>query len=314
MLKVIGARLLSIPLLLLIVSVIVTGMTFLIPGDPAVTIAGENASPERVAVLREQLGLDRPFVEQYVDWLGSALRGDFGRSLFTPRNVTTMMLDRIPVTASLTLGALVVATLIGGPLGLVAGLRRGTLVDRFATGAASVGVSIPSYWLGLLLILLFSVRLDLLPAIGYVGLAESPWQWLRHLLLPSIALGAAPAAELARQLRSSTADVMRQDFIRTASAKGLRARTVVTRHALKNALGPVVTVVGLQVALLLGGAVVVEQIFAIPGIGQMAVSAVVERDIPLIQGIVVFTTLVVVAANLVVDIVQIWLNPKLRAR
>ena len=313
MLRVIGARLASVPALLLIVTVLVTGMTALIPGDPAVTIAGENASPERVAAIRDHLGYDRPFVEQYTDWVGSAIRGDLGTSLFSEREVTTMLLDRLPVTASLTLGALVVALLVGAPLGLLAGLRRGTWIDRVATGVAAAGVSIPSYWLGLLLLLVFSIRFDLFPSLGYVALTEDPWEWFRHLVLPSIALGASAAAEVARQLRSAVADVLRQDYIRTAAAKGLRSRAVVGKHALKNAAGPAVTVLGLQVGLLLGGAVVVEQIFTIPGLGQLAVVAVIDRDIPLIQGIVVMSTLAVVVANLVVDLVQMWLNPKLRA-
>lgn len=313
MLRAIGRRLASLPILLFIVTIIVTAMTALIPGDPAVTIAGENASPERIEAIRDQLGYDRPFWEQYVDWVGSALRGDFGTSLFTPRSVSDLLLDRFPVTASLTLGALIVALLVGAPLGLIAGLRRGTYIDRLATGFASLGVSIPSYWLGLLLLLAFSIRIPIFPAIGYVHFGDDPWQWFVHLVLPSIALGASAAAELARQLRSAVADVLQQDYVRTARAKGLDERTVVVTHTAKNAAGPATTVLGLQVALLLGGAVVVEQIFAIPGLGQLSVVAVVDRDIPLIQGIVVLTTITVVAANLVVDVVQIWLNPKLRS-
>ena len=313
MLRALLHRLASLPILLLIVTAIVTGMTALIPGDPAITIAGENSSPERIAKIRDQLGYERPFLEQYFDWVGNALRGDFGHSLFTPRSVSGLLLDRLPIMASLTAGALLVAVLIGGPLGLLAGLKRGTYVDRAATGAASLGVSIPSYWLGLLLLLAFSISWEIFPAIGYVHFGDDPWQWFVHLVLPSIALGASAAAELARQLRSAVADVLQTDYIRTARAKGLRERTVVATHAAKNAAGPAVTVLGLQVALLLGGAVVVEQVFAIPGLGQLAVTAVVERDIPLVQGIVVLSTLTVVVANLIVDMVQIWLNPKLRS-
>ena len=313
MLRAIGRRLASLPLLLFIVTVIVTAMTALIPGDPAVTIAGENASPERIEAIREQLGYDRPFLEQYTEWVGNALRGDFGDSLFTPRSVMGLLLDRLPITASLTMGALVFALLIGAPLGLIAGLRRGTFVDRIATGFASLGVSIPSYWLGLLLLLAFSIHFQIFPAIGYVRFGDDPWQWFVHLVLPSIALGASAAAELARQLRSAVADVLQEDYIRTARAKGLAERTVVVTHASKNAAGPAITVLGLQVALLLGGAVVVERIFAIPGLGQLSVVAVVDRDIPLIQGIVVLSTITVVLANLIVDIILIWLNPKLRS-
>ncbi len=313
MLRVVGARLASIPLLLLIVSLMVTGMAGMIPGDPAVTIAGENASPERIEMIRERLGYDRPFVEQYLDWLSSAIRGDFGKSLFSERTVAGMMLDRLPVTASLTFGALIVAAIVGIPVGLLAGLRRGTWLDRTATGLASLGVAIPSYWLGLVLLLVLSIRFGVFPSIGYVPFSEDPGDWFMHLVLPSLALGASAAAELARQVRSSVADVVQQDYVRTARAKGLRGGSVVLRHVLKNAAGPGVTVLGLQVALLLGGAVVVEQIFAIPGLGQMAVVAVVDRDIPLIQGIVVFSTLAVVLSNLMVDLIQMWLNPRLRS-
>lgn len=313
MLRAIGRRLASVPILLFIVTVIVTAMTALIPGDPAVTIAGENASPERIAEIRDRLGYDRPFVGQYVDWVGNALRGDFGDSLFTPRSVGGLLVDRLPITASLTFGALLVALVVGAPLGMIAGLRRGTFVDRVATSFASLGVSIPSYWLGLLLLLVLSIRYQIFPAIGYVHFGDDPWQWFVHLVLPSIALGASAAAELARQLRSAVADVLQEDYIRTARAKGLGERSVVVIHATKNAAGPAITVLGLQVALLLGGAVVVEQIFAIPGLGQLSVVAVVQRDIPLIQGIVVLSTLTVVVANLLVDVIQIWLNPKLRS-
>lgn len=302
-----------LPVLLFFVSLVVTAMTAFIPGDPAVTIAGENASPETIASIRDRLGYDRPFVEQYVDWVTGALRGDLGDSLFLPRSVSSMLVDRLPITASLTLGALVVAVLLGAPLGIAAGLKRGSLTDRLATGFVSFGVSIPSYWLAMLLILLLSIRFKIFPVIGYVSFGESPWTWARHLVLPSIALGAAAASELARQLRSALADVMQQDYIRTARAKGIRGKAVVVRHAAKNAVGPAVTVLGLQVALLLGGAVVVEQVFAIPGLGQLAVTAVVNRDIPLIQGIVVLSTLIVVVTNLLVDLLQVWLNPKLRS-
>lgn len=306
-------RLAILPLLLFIVSVVVTAMTAFIPGDPAITIAGENASPETIASIRERLGYDRPFIEQYVDWMGGALRGDLGESLFIPRTVSGMLVDRLPVTASLTLGALVVALVIGGPLGIVAGLRRGSAADRIATGIASFGVSMPSYWLAMILIIVFSIHFSVLPVIGYVPFTEDPWSWARHLVLPSVALGASAASELARQVRSALADVLQQDYIRTARSKGVRGGAVIARHAAKNAIGPAVTVLGLQVALLLGGAVVVEQVFAIPGIGQLAVTAVVNRDIPLIQGIVVLSTLVVVVTNLLVDLLQVWINPKLRS-
>lgn len=313
MLRPVLRRLALLPVLIFIVSILVTAMTAFIPGDPATTIAGENASPETIAAIRDRLGYDRPFHEQYFDWVSSAVRGDLGESLFLPRSVSEMLLDRIPVTASLTLGALLVAVLIGGPLGVAAGLRRGSAVDRIATGVASFGVSMPNYWLGVLLVIVFALHFGVLPVLGYVPFTENPWSWARHLVLPSIALGASAASELARQVRSALADVMQQDYIRTARAKGVRGRAVIVRHAAKNAMGPAVTVLGLQVALLLGGAVVVEQVFAIPGLGQLAVTAVVNRDVPLIQGIIVLSTLVVVFTNLLVDLLQVWINPKLRS-
>lgn len=311
--RVLLQRLAGIPILLVIVSVLVTVMTLFIPGDPAVTIAGENASLETIAAIRERLGYERPFAEQYIDWAGSALQGDLGTSLFSQRSVSGMLLDRVPVTASLTLGALLVAVVFGVPLGLLAGIRRGAATDRAASAVAALGVSMPGYWVGMLLILAFSVRFQWFPSFGYTHFGESPFQWARHLVLPSLALGASAAAEVARQLRSSMADVLQQDYVRTARAKGIRGRGVIAHHALKNAAGPAVTVLGLQVALLLGGAVVVEKIFGIPGLGQLAIVAVVDRDVPLIQGIVIFSTLAVVIANLVVDVAQGWLNPKVRA-
>ena len=306
-------RLAAIPVMLFVVSVLVTVMTLFIPGDPAVTIAGENASAETIDRIRDRLGYERPFVEQYGDWASNAVTGDLGRSLFSDRPVSSMLIDRLPVTASLTGGALLVALLVGGPIGLLAGSRRGTPVDRVATSFAALGVSMPSYWVGMLLVVLFAVQFTIFPSFGYVHPSESIFQWVRHLVLPSIALGAGAAAEVARQLRSSLADVLQQDYIRTAAAKGVRRHSVIARHAVKNAAGPAVTVLGLQVALLLGGAIVVEKVFSIPGFGQLAVVAVVDRDVPLIQGIVVFTTIAVVLASLVVDLIQAWINPKLRA-
>jgi peptide/nickel transport system permease protein len=297
-----------------VVTFVVFGLILLIPGDPAITIAGPDATPEQIEVIRERLGLNRPFLIQYVDWLGSALRGDLGTSLFTSRAVTTSIMESLPVTLTLTLTAILISLLISVPLAIVSATRRGGWIDRLATVTSSIGIALPSFWLGLMLVLLFSLTLGWLPATGYVPLAQDPAAWLRHILLPALTLGVAAAAESTRQLRGSIIEVLQQDYVRTARAKGLRTRMVIGKHVLKNASVPLVTVIGLQVTLLLGGAIVVEQVFGVPGLGQVAISAVTTRDIPVIQGVVLVAVLVAMLSNLLVDLAYGYLNPKVRAR
>lgn len=313
MLKLIGNRLLATIPLLLIVSVMVFSIVHLVPGDPAITILGENSTPERVAETRERLGLDDPILEQYGRWLSGAVRGDLGTSLFTSEPVSEALADRIPITLSLTAVSLVVAMLIGVTAGIVAAAKRGTFIDRLATLGASLGVAVPNYWLGSILIVTLALGRDWFPATGYTPPSESVVDWLRGLFLPAIALGSAAAAEIARQLRASLVDVLQQDYIRTARAKGMGRWLVIGKHGLKNAAMPLVTVIGFQVTVLLGGSVIVEQIFGIPGLGSLAVRKVLEQDIPVVQGIVLVSVLIVVIVNLLVDITYGWLNPKVRA-
>lgn len=303
----------TVPVLLL-VSIITYSLVLLIPGDPAVTIAGEAASPEQVDATRERLGLDEPFVVQYGTWLSKALTGDLGTSLYTSRSVMSAIGDSVPTTLSLTLVAIVIALLIAIPAGIIAAVWRGSAVDRAATLGSSLGIALPNFWLGLMLVLVFALRANWLPAVGYVPIEEDPWDWLRHLLLPGLTLGAASAAEITRQLRGALVDVLRRDYVRTARAKGLREPVVVLKHALKNAAVPAITVLGMQVSMLLSGAVVVEQVFGLSGIGRLAVRAVLDRDLPMIQGVVMASAVAVVAVNLVVDIAYGYLNPRLRAR
>jgi peptide/nickel transport system permease protein len=307
-------RLLALIPMVFLVSLMVFALVLLIPGDPAITISGENATEAQIEATRERLGLNDPVLVQYGRWAGNAIQGDLGTSLFSSRSVSGAIAERFPVTLTLTLAALIVALAISIPAGIIAAMNRGTWIDRLATVGASAGVAMPNFWIGLVLIILFALWNPWLPALGYVSITEDPWRAIRHLILPAITLGTSAAAETTRQLRSALSDVLHQDYIRTAKAKGLRGRAVIVRHALKNAAVPVITVIGLQVSLLLGGSVIVEQVFGIPGLGQLAIRAVLERDIPMIQGVVVVTTVIVLLVNLLVDLAYGWLNPKVRAQ
>ena len=314
MLKFFLWRVLSTVPVVFVVTFLVFGLILLIPGDPAITIAGPDATPQQIEAIRERLGLNRPFLVQYVDWLGSALQADLGTSLFTSRAVTTSIQESLPVTLALTLTAILISLLLSVPLAVLSATRRGGWLDRLATVASSIGIALPSFWLGLMLVLLFSLGLGWLPATGYVPLSEDPANWLRHIILPATTLGVAAAAESTRQLRGSLIEVLQQDYVRTARAKGLRARMVIGKHVFKNASVPLVTVIGLQVTLLLGGAIVVEQVFGVPGLGQVAISAVTTRDLPVIQGVVLIAVLVAMLSNLLVDLTYGYLNPKVRAQ
>lgn len=304
--------LLTIPILVL-ASFLVFGLVLIVPGDPAITLAGDNATVEQIEAIRERLGLDDPVWTQYGRWAGKAIQGDLGESLFSGRSVTKSIGERLPVSVSLAAVSVAIALMIAIPAGVIAALNRGRWIDSAATVGASLGLAMPSFWLGALLALLFALRLGWLPATGYVPISTSITEWLRHLILPALTLGTAAAAETTRQLRSSLIQVLEQDYIRTARSSGLRSRVVIFKHAMKNAAMPVVTVLGFQVAFLLGGSVIVEQLFALPGLGGLAIRAVLDRDLPVIQGVVLFTTVLVVSINLLVDLLYGWLNPKVRA-
>ncbi|MFN3286108.1 MAG: nickel ABC transporter permease [bacterium] len=295
--------LLALPVLLG-VSVVVFVAIRSIPGDPAQIMAGQAATEEVVRQIRQSLGLDQPLPVQYLYFLRNVVRGDLGRSLFNGAPVVEELGQRFPRTVRLALASMAVASLIGVPAGILAATRHLSWVDTLVMLVALVGVSMPVFWLGLNLILVFSVRLQWLPAFGY-----ETW---RHLLLPSVTLGAASAAIVARMTRSAMLEVLGQDYIRTARAKGLAERAVVNRHALRNALIPVVTVLGLQLGTLLSGAVLTETVFAWPGIGRLLVDAVLARDYPIIQGATLLIAATFVALNLAVDVLYGLLDPRIR--
>jgi peptide/nickel transport system permease protein len=308
----IGRRLLALPPLLLIISIIIFGLSVIIPGDPARTLAGLNAPQSEVIKIRHQLGLDKPLVVQYWTWLDHVLHGNLGTSIGLNGTVASQLGQRFPVTLSMAIGGLVVILLIGVPVGVLAGTRPGSILDRILTVGSSVGIAVPDFWLAMVLVVLFAVKFHLVPAIGYVGITTSPIQWATHLYLPWIALGLAGGATLARQLRSSLIDVLDQEYIRTAEAKGLRRRRIVFKHALKNASIVPVTIIGLQFAYLLGGTIILENIFSMPGLGQYFFLALNSKDLPVIQGVTLVYALTFVIMNLIVDIVYGYINPKIR--
>ncbi len=313
MLTLVGRRLLAaIPTL---AGVILVAMLLLelMPGDPAQIMAGENATPEAVEVIRRDLELDKPVWERFGSYLGDVVRGDLGRSPGSSVPIWDRIADALPVTLSLALVAMVMALTIGVTAGTAAGLRRGRWVDRAVTAAASVMQAVPAFVVGLGLVIAFAVDRAWFPAGGYQPMAEGLGEWLRHLFLPAVALALSSAAELARQTRGALVDTLEQDYIRANRAKGLSERWVLGKHAAKNAATPVVTVAGLQVARILGGAIVVEQIFAMHGFGSLAVNAVLTRDMVLIQGVVLVSAVGVLITNLLVDLSYGYLNPKVRA-
>lgn len=309
----VGRRLLALVPLLFIISFIVFSLVLLLPGDPARAIAGGPSAEESVVeAVRERLHLDEPFPQQYVRWVGGALTGDLGESWFEQRSVAGEIAARFPVTASMVVGGVAVALLVGVPLGLLAGTRPGSGVDRAVTGVTSLGVAMPDFWLAIILVSVFAVDRNWLPSGGYVPLGDDPAAWAEHLVLPWIAIGIGGSATIARQLRGALADELDSDYARTARAKGLRPRRVTMKHALKNAAMPAVTVLGIQIAYALGGTVIMEQIFGIPGMGSYALQALGNRDLPVIQGVVMLTAVIFVVMNLVVDVVYAYLNPKVR--
>lgn len=314
MLQLIGRRLLLLVPTLLLVTFGVFSLITLVPGDPAVTLAGgQNATPERIAEVREDLGLDEPFLTQYVDWLGDAVRLDFGESLTSGNSVTGDIQNRLPVTLSIVGGALFVGILLGIPTGLVAGARQGGAVDRFLLAATSLGLSIPNFVLALLLVTFLAVQNNWFDAIGFVRpTSGDPLGWLKSLTLPAIALGVGVAARLARQIRAGVLDVLDQPYVRTAWAKGCTPTMVIGKHVFKNAAMSTVTVAGLILGAMIGGTVIIEAIFAAPGIGEYLVRAIIANDLPVIQGVAVMFVLSFALINLVVDLIYGWLNPKVR--
>ncbi len=301
---------------MVIVSMLVFGLIRMAPGDPAAMRMGrEAAKPEnlpKLEALREEMGLTKPIPVQYLYWIEDLVHGDFGDSLKNKRPTFDLFMQKLPATLELVIGATIFALLIAFPLGIIAALKRGSLVDRAAMGFVSAGLAVPSFWLGLTLILIFSVRLGWLPASGYVPFREDPLENLRRLILPAVTLGTYLAATLMRFIRSDMIQVLGADYIRTARAKGLREQSVITRHAMKNALIPVLTVAGLEIGALLGGAVIIEQVFGWSGVGWLTVQAIFDRDYPLVQTSVLFVTIGLIFINLLTDLAYGFLNPRMR--
>ncbi len=314
MLKLILSRLAwFVPLLVLVTSIVFL-LIHLSPGDAAVVIAGsEGVTQEELQRIRVRLGLDQPLWVQYFTWMGGVVTGDLGTSLLSSRSVAGEVFSRMPVTLSLTMGSVLVALLIAIPAGTIAAVRADSLTDRLVTLGATLGVATPNFFLGLLLILFVALTTGLFPTSGYAAAGDGVGEWVRHLILPSIALGAAVAAEIARHLRASLRDVLDQDYIRTARSKGLPTWKVIGKHGLKNAAIPVVTVLGLQVSNLLSGSIVVEAVFGLPGLGNLLIRSVFSRDFPMIQGVMLITVLMVAVINLVVDISYGYFNPKVKS-
>jgi peptide/nickel transport system permease protein len=287
-------------------------LVHVIPGDPALVMLGGESSPQEVAALREQLGLNKPLPVRYLEWLAQIARGDLGRSLYNKTQVAEELAWRLPTTLALVSLSLGFSLAIGIPAGLLSAAFRNSWIDHAARLLTLVSLSLPSFWLGLMLIILFSLKLDLLPIIGYRPITEDFRTGIRFLVLPSAALGTSLAAVLTRLTRSSMLEVLGQDYVRTARAKGLRDRVVLMHHALRNALIPIVTVVGLHLGILLGGSAVIETVFVLPGVGQLVVRSLYNRDLPVIQGLILYVAVIYVTVNLVVDLLYTYLDPRLR--
>jgi peptide/nickel transport system permease protein len=303
--------LLAIPVMLIVATSVFVLLHFA-PGDPAGVMLGSDASEEQRLALRERLGLNDPLPVQYVDWLGQAMRGNLGTSLFLDKPVTSALAERAQPTILLGLMSVVVALVIGLISGVLAAYRRGSWLDLTMMGGAMVGIAVPTFVLGLLLMFVFAVELRWLPVAGYKPLSAGLWPCLKYLILPSITLGAAQSAFLGRMTRSMMLEVMGQDYVRTARAKGLTEQTVILRHVLRNAFVPLLTIIGLMFAALMSGAVVTEQIFDIPGMGRLLIQAVTRRDFPLVQGAVLVIAAVYVLINLVVDLLVGVVDPRVQ--
>lgn len=305
--------LLAIPALLGVMIVVFLLMRS-VPGDVVTSLVGlqGNITPERLAEMRRLFGLDLPMHEQFMQWITATVQGDLGTSLRTGRSVTLDLALRIPVTLQLTLMSMLIAVVIAIPLGVTAALTRGSVIDYAVSIFALIGLSIPGFFLGILLILLFSLQWGLLPPAGYVPFGDSAWQNLRHMLLPALSLGLILSAAITRISRSTMLEVMGRDFIRTARAKGVHESVVILRHGLRNALNPIVTVLGLQFGALLGGAVVIEQVFSLPGIGRFALEGINLRDYPVVQGAVLMISAAFIAVSLLMDVVYSLVDPRIR--
>lgn len=305
-------RLLISLIVLFGISLIAFMLVRLVPGDTVTVLLGAQYNEEQAHALRMKYGLDQPLIVQYGIWLKNMLQGDFGHSTFTGQPVLQALMERLPVTLELTAISILFALVIGIPLGIWSAMHRNGFPDYSATFLGLLGISIPNFWLGTLMILFFSLKLGWFPSGGFVSLAEDPWQNVRYLAMPGIALGTAVSAVVMRITRSSMLEVLEQEYMRMARAKGLPQRLQIFRHALKNALIPVVTVLGIQTGYLLGGSVVIEQIFSLPGVGQLALQSITNRDYTLMQACILFFAAGFVLINLLVDVIYVLINPRIR--
>lgn len=312
MIRFLANRLVAAAPVLLIVSLLTFLLIYFVPGDVSAELAGPGASRDDIARIRAVYGLDRPFLERMSGWYLALAKGDLGQSVLLQRGVTEAIIERLPVTLSLTALALVFAVAIGIATGVLAALRVNTWVDQATMTLALAGLSLPDFWLGLVMIYLFAVQLGWLPTGGYVEFTTSPLGWLRAMALPALALALTQVGLLARMTRASMLDVLRQDFMRTARAKGLPDRVVIGKHALANVMIPVITVIGLSVGILLGGAIVIEQVFSIPGVGRLIIGGILRRDFPVIQGGLLLTATIFVLVNLLVDVLYAVVDPRVR--
>jgi peptide/nickel transport system permease protein len=308
----IARRLLATIPVMGVVAIAVFALLHATPGDPAVIIAGDYATGEDIARIRAKLGLDQPFLTQVGLWVGRIVRGDLGTSIFSGLPVTTLIGQRVGTTAWLTLFAMLISVGIGVPLGVLAAWRKGAWIDRLVMIFAVSGFSIPTFWLGFILVYVFAISVGWLPVQGYIPITAGFWPFLSHLILPALTLSAVYMALIARMTRASMLGVLGEDYIRTAFAKGVAPRGVLIRHALKNASLPVVTIIGIGFALLIGGAVVTESVFALPGLGRLTVDAILRRDYPIIQGIILIFSAAYVVVNLLVDLSYTLLDPRIR--
>lgn len=298
------------------VIVMVALLTFLlirlIPGDPAGQMLGLDATMQEIEEVRQEMGLDQPLYKQFLIWAGNVIKGDLGHSIFLNQPVSTAIVEHLECTISLALLALTYSVLVAIPIGVIAAVKQNAWQDKLVMSFALFGVSAPSFWLGLMAIFIFAVYLGWFPSQGYEMLADGFRQWLWFIILPALSLGIQTTALIARMTRSSMLEVLRQDYIRTARAKGLKENRVIFKHALKNGLIPVLTVVGMTLGQLLGGAVITETVFSLPGIGQLVITAIKNRDYPMVQGVIMFIAVIYVCANLLVDILYGWFDPRIK--
>ena len=309
-------RMLQMILIMLLVTVIVFFMLRILPGDPILMFLSsqdtQQITQEQLDILRHDLGLDRPMIVQYFDWLGDVAHGDLGKSIANQTPIIDEVKKRMPITFELGLVSFIFSIIVGIPLGVISAVKRGTLTDTSLTSMGNLGVCVPSFWLGLLLIYIIGYKFNWLPIYGYVSFAKDPIQNIKDSIMPVICLGLAPIASAVRLTRSSMLEVMRQDYIRTAWSKGLRERTVVIKHALKNGLIPVITLKGMTLATIVGGSVLIETVFSIPGMGRYAVQGLFAKDYTIVQACLLISGTVVLAANLLVDLSYGWLDPRIR--